>query len=80
MLGLPATTCAVQARIGSAKGMWIAAHGERDRDIEEDWIEVYPSQRKWACNWADEDHRTLEVKGWATKTGHCKHAVPYHLG
>jgi len=66
MLGLPATTCAVQARIGSAKGMWIAAHGERDRDIEEDWIEVYPSQRKWACNWADEDHRILEVKGWAT--------------
>jgi hypothetical protein len=68
MLGLPAMTCAVQARIGSAKGMWIAAHGARDRDIGEDWIEVYPSQRKWTCNWAaaDEDQRILEVKGWAS--------------
>ena len=60
-LGLTEIPCAIQARIGGAKGMWITANGELpDVDVE-DWIEVYPSQVKWACNWADEDHRTLEV-------------------
>lgn len=66
ILGLKAMPCAIQARIGSAKGMWIIAHGKRD-EYSKDWIEVYPSQAKWACNWADEDHRTLEVKGWAAE-------------
>lgn len=66
ILGLPATTCAIQARIGSAKGMWITAHDERGNGSA-DWIEIYPSQEKWACNWANEDHRTLEVKGWASE-------------
>ncbi|KAJ9129361.1 hypothetical protein NKR23_g12555, partial [Pleurostoma richardsiae] len=65
-LGLIETPCAIQARIGSAKGMWITANGEQIVDAE-DWIEIYPSQEKWACNWAEEDHRTLEVKEWATE-------------
>jgi hypothetical protein len=67
-LGLTENLCAIQARIGGAKGMWITANGEPDIGVAvEDWIEVYPKQEKWACNWADEDHRTLEVKAWATE-------------
>lgn len=65
-LGLQENLCAIQARIGSAKGMWIAAESGLGHDSQ-DWIEIYPKQEKWACNWADEDHRTLEVKSWATE-------------
>lgn len=46
--------------------MWIPAESGLDHDSQ-DWIEIYPNQEKWACNWADEDHRTLEVKSWATE-------------
>jgi hypothetical protein len=51
-----------QGRIGSAKGFWI-------RDIydtsDEVWIELYPSQRKWKCNFNDEDQRTFEVSSYS---------------
>ncbi|KAL8383234.1 hypothetical protein RB595_006809 [Gaeumannomyces hyphopodioides] len=63
-LGLVAVPCAVQGRLGSAKGMWII-------DVEdlsgEDWIETYPSQRKWECDISDPDQRTLEVRRHASE-------------
>ncbi|KAK7747822.1 hypothetical protein SLS62_008858 [Diatrype stigma] len=58
-LGLTDTPCAIQARLGSAKGMWITDVTDAS---QEDWIETYESQRKWECDWSDEYHRTLEVK------------------
>ena len=62
-LGLTDTPCAIQARLGSAKGMWITDVTE---STQEDWIETYPSQEKWECDWSDELHRTLEVKACAS--------------
>lgn len=62
-LGLTDTPCAIQARLGSAKGMWIT---DVTDTTQEDWIETYPSQEKWECNWSDELHRTLEVKACAS--------------
>ncbi|RYP21893.1 hypothetical protein DL765_001969 [Monosporascus sp. GIB2] len=62
-LGLSDIPCAIQARFGSAKGMWITDVTESG---QEDWIETYPKQRKWDCNWSDEFNRTLEVKSWAS--------------
>ncbi|RYP93189.1 hypothetical protein DL770_000664 [Monosporascus sp. CRB-9-2] len=62
-LGLSDTPCAIQARFGSAKGMWITDVTDSG---QEDWIETYPKQRKWDCNWSDEYNRTLEVKSWAS--------------
>ncbi|KAL8409884.1 hypothetical protein RB594_008105 [Gaeumannomyces avenae] len=63
-LGLVTVPCAVQGRLGSAKGMWII-------DVEdlsgEDWIETYPSQRKWECDISDPDQRTLEVRSHASE-------------
>jgi len=68
VLGLSEIPSAIQGRLGSAKGMWI-------RDVEESdenaiWIETYPSQRKWVCDFGahtdssggDPLQRTLEVK------------------
>ncbi|KAI0161728.1 RNA dependent RNA polymerase-domain-containing protein [Hypoxylon sp. FL1284] len=63
ILDLDYTPCAVQARLGSAKGMWIADTTDPDQD---DWIETYPTQRKWKCDWSDEYHRTLEIKACAS--------------
>ncbi|KAI1373468.1 RNA dependent RNA polymerase-domain-containing protein [Hypoxylon crocopeplum] len=63
VLDLGDTPCAVQARLGSAKGMWIADTTESSQD---DWIETYPEQRKWDCDWSDECHRTLEIKSYAS--------------
>lgn len=64
ILGLIEIPCAVQGRLGSAKGMWMI-------DVEdlngEDWIETYPSQRKWECDISDPDHRTLEVRSHASE-------------
>jgi len=34
---------------------------------EEDWIETYPSQRKWKCDETDAEHRTLEIRGHAAE-------------
>ena len=57
-LGLSDMPSAVQGRMGSAKGMWIVDVNDRGT---EDWIETYPSQRKWNCDQTDPFHRTLEV-------------------
>ncbi|KAH7029191.1 RNA dependent RNA polymerase-domain-containing protein [Microdochium trichocladiopsis] len=62
-LGLSETPSAFQARLGSAKGMWIVDFTDSSG---EDWIETYPSQRKWECDWHDEAHRTLEIKAVST--------------
>ncbi|KAG8665411.1 hypothetical protein FPOAC2_10482 [Fusarium poae] len=63
-LGLLETPCAFQARIGSAKGMWIV--DVEDDGLDDDvWIETYPSQRKWACDFEDVHHRTFEVREWS---------------
>lgn len=60
-LGLSSPPCAVQGRLGSAKGMWVV-----DSDTTDDiWIETYPSQRKWEIEDADQEHRTLEIRSCA---------------
>ncbi|KAK4135212.1 hypothetical protein BT67DRAFT_419358 [Trichocladium antarcticum] len=58
-LGLIDIPSAIQGRMGSAKGMWLMDVADTGT---EDWIDTYPSQRKWNCNWADPYHRTLEVR------------------
>ena len=58
-LGLTDVPSAIQGRMGSAKGMWLMDVTDSG---DGDWIETYPSQRKWNCNWADPYHRTLEVR------------------
>ncbi|KAM0345777.1 hypothetical protein ACHAPU_006130 [Fusarium lateritium] len=63
-LGLLEAPCAFQARIGSAKGMWIV-DVEDDGLEDDDWIETYPSQRKWKCAFSDPHHRTFEVREWS---------------
>ncbi|RGP77965.1 hypothetical protein FLONG3_3922 [Fusarium longipes] len=50
---------AIQGRIGSAKGIWMLDIASSPSDAQ--WIETYPSQEKWDCNWSDPVHRTLEV-------------------
>lgn len=62
-LGLSETPCCYQARIGSAKGIWIV-DVEDDGLDDSDWIETYPSQRKWECDFEDIHHRTFEVRNW----------------
>ena len=62
ILGLVDVPCAFQGRIGSAKGMWVI---DIDQDETADWIETYPSQRKWHCDHEDIHHRTFEVKNWS---------------
>ncbi|CRJ85901.1 hypothetical protein BN1723_000038 [Verticillium longisporum] len=59
-LGLTDTPSAYQGRFGSAKGVWIVGTDPENKDDFE--IETYPSQRKWECDFWDEDHRTFEVK------------------
>ncbi|KAB5517511.1 RNA dependent RNA polymerase-domain-containing protein [Coniochaeta sp. 2T2.1] len=59
-LGLSDMPTAIQGRMGSAKGMWIVDVHDPGT---EDWIETYPSQRKWNCDQTDPFHRTLEVHG-----------------
>lgn len=61
-MGLQTIPSAIQGRVGSAKGMWVVDvtdHGS------EDWIETFPSQRKWKCDFSKEQHRTLEVRSWS---------------
>ncbi|KAI1754158.1 hypothetical protein F4782DRAFT_528600 [Xylaria castorea] len=59
IMGLDDIPAGFQGRFGSAKGVWI-----RDtEDISDEiWIETYPSQRKWVCDFKEEDHRTFEVR------------------
>ncbi|KAJ4268954.1 hypothetical protein NW762_003025 [Fusarium torreyae] len=63
-MGLLEAPCAFQARIGSAKGMWIVDVDDDGLD-DDDWIETYPSQRKWNCDFQDVHHRTFEVREWS---------------
>lgn len=61
ILGLSSPPCAVQGRLGSAKGMWVVVGTDTSDEI---WIETYPSQRKWNTEATDEEHRTLEIRNW----------------
>lgn len=61
-LGLSSLPCAVQCRLGSAKGMLVLDVTDMTDDI---WVEIYPSQRKWDCEATDQEHRTLEIRSWA---------------
>ncbi|KAF4944076.1 hypothetical protein FGADI_12958 [Fusarium gaditjirri] len=58
-MGLGFLPTAIQARIGGAKGLWMIDSSPYPTD--ERWIEIYPLQEKWKCNWSDPAHRTLEV-------------------
>ncbi|CAM1505132.1 Fc.00g107690.m01.CDS01 [Cosmosporella sp. VM-42] len=62
-LCLSEVPCAYQGRLGSAKGMWLIDVNDDGLD-ENDWIETFPSQRKWECDSQDIHHRTLEVRSW----------------
>lgn len=61
-LGLSSPPCAVQGRLGSAKGMWIIDVTDTTDKV---WIETYPSQRKWVLQATDQEHRTLEIRNCA---------------
>ncbi|KAK4149366.1 RNA dependent RNA polymerase-domain-containing protein [Chaetomidium leptoderma] len=63
-LGLSEIPCAIQGRMGSAKGMWLMDVADTG---DTDWIETYASQRKWVCDYADPFHRTLEVRSVASE-------------
>ena len=63
-LGLADIPSAVQGRLGSAKGMWLMDVADMG---DEDWIETWPSQRKWICDFADKYQRTLEIRSVATE-------------
>lgn len=64
VLGLQTIPSAIQGRLGSAKGMWLVHVQDQSN---EDWIETYPTQRKWNCDMSDEAHRTLEVMSWSSE-------------
>ncbi|KAL0472956.1 RNA-dependent RNA polymerase [Neurospora intermedia] len=64
VLGLGDVPSVVQGRFGSAKGMWVI---DVDDTGDEDWIETYPSQRKWECDFVDKHQRTLEVRSVASE-------------
>ncbi|KAI6783970.1 RNA-dependent RNA polymerase 1 [Emericellopsis cladophorae] len=63
-LNLDELPSSFQGRFGSAKGMWIVdVHDDGlDKSI---WIETYPSQRKWDCDFQDPHHRTFEVRSYS---------------
>ncbi|KAL7911342.1 RNA dependent RNA polymerase domain-containing protein [Trichoderma velutinum] len=65
-LGLSDCPSCFQGRLGSAKGMWLI-DVESEEDSERDWVEIYPSQRKWKCNFDDPHHRTLEIRNWPSE-------------
>ncbi|KAI1212373.1 RNA dependent RNA polymerase-domain-containing protein [Annulohypoxylon truncatum] len=58
-MGLPDTPAGFQGRFGSAKGFWIRDATDTSDEI---WIETTPSQRKWNCDYVEDDHRTFEVR------------------
>ncbi|KAK3681744.1 RNA dependent RNA polymerase-domain-containing protein [Podospora appendiculata] len=64
VLGLTDIPSAVQGRMGPAKGMWLMDVLDTG---DADWIQTYPSQRKWKCNYADVHQRTLEVRSVASE-------------
>ncbi|KAH6624017.1 RNA dependent RNA polymerase-domain-containing protein, partial [Chaetomium sp. MPI-SDFR-AT-0129] len=65
-MGLIDIPSAIQGRLGSAKGMWLLDVADMGN---EDWIETYPSQRKWICDDSEAAHRTLEVRSIALELG-----------
>jgi hypothetical protein len=62
VLGLHAIPSAIQGRLGSGKGMWMTDTTNLERG---DWIETFPSQRKWNCDMSPEAHRTLEIRSYS---------------
>ncbi|KAI1771292.1 RNA dependent RNA polymerase-domain-containing protein [Hypoxylon cercidicola] len=58
-MGLSDLPAGFQGRFGSAKGFWIRDTTDTSDDI---WIETFPSQRKWNCDYIEDDHRTFEVR------------------
>ncbi|KAL6867037.1 RNA dependent RNA polymerase domain-containing protein [Trichoderma novae-zelandiae] len=63
-LGLSDCPSCFQGRLGSAKGMWLI---DVESDDERDWVEIYPSQKKWECDFDDPHHRTLEIRNWPSE-------------
>ncbi|PTB66240.1 hypothetical protein BBK36DRAFT_1118900 [Trichoderma citrinoviride] len=63
-LGLSDCPSCFQGRLGSAKGMWLI---DMESDDERDWVEIYPSQTKWECDFDDPRHRTLEIRNWPSE-------------
>lgn len=61
-LGLQSIPSAIQGRLGSAKGMWLTDTTDLGH---EDWIETFPSQRKWNCDLSKVAHRTLEIRSYS---------------
>ncbi|KAK1976451.1 RNA-directed RNA polymerase [Colletotrichum cereale] len=62
VLGLSDVPSAIQGRLGPAKGMWLIDIADDNGEL---WIETWPSQRKWNCDFHDPEHRTLEVRAHA---------------
>ncbi|KAI0180103.1 RNA dependent RNA polymerase-domain-containing protein [Hypoxylon sp. FL1284] len=58
-MGLQDLPAGFQGRFGSAKGFWIRDTTDMSDSI---WIETFPSQRKWVCDYIEDDHRTFEVR------------------
>ncbi|RDA82821.1 hypothetical protein CP532_6089 [Ophiocordyceps camponoti-leonardi (nom. inval.)] len=73
-LGLSDTPAGYQGRIGSAKGFWIIDVESElyDGDV---WIELYPSQIKWKCDFRESSYRIFEVRAHAreARTGSLNH-------
>lgn len=64
-LRLPEVPSVFQARLGSAKGTWQI--DVADTSTDDIWIETYPSQRKWKCDFEDSSHRTFEVQNFSSE-------------
>lgn len=62
VLGLQSIPSAIQGRLGSAKGMWLI---DTTDPGHEDWVETFPSQRKWNCDLSKEAHRILEIRSYS---------------
>ncbi|OLN97828.1 putative RNA-dependent RNA polymerase 2 [Colletotrichum chlorophyti] len=64
VVGLRDVPSAIQGRFGSAKGIWLIDIGDTEDQI---WLETWPSQRKWNCDYLDPEHRTLEIQNHAAQ-------------
>ncbi|KAK1573560.1 RNA-directed RNA polymerase [Colletotrichum navitas] len=62
VLGISDIPSAIQGRIGPAKGMWLIDISDDKDDL---WLELWPSQRKWNCDFGDPEHRTFEARAHA---------------
>ncbi|OHE90883.1 RNA-directed RNA polymerase [Colletotrichum orchidophilum] len=61
VLGLSDIPSAIQGRLGSAKGMWEIDVSDNDDGLDGLWIDTWPSQRKWECDFSLDEYRTLEI-------------------